>query len=174
MTQQEIIEDIKGRLRIPENVRKITILMEKNRLITRGDYYTMEDIHVLKQANPQDFLTACQILYPNGLPAIYANAKDAETTTINTNSDGYNSKKANSEQAWNFFGGLVNTAGGVLSNIYGKSDNSAERVLEQKEQEAKRKQTMMYVIIVVIGVVALAGIIFAIVKSNKSSNIIMK
>ena len=151
MTQQEIIEDIKGRLRIPDNVRRITILMEKNRLITRGDYYTMEDIHVLKQANPQDFLTACQILYPNGLPAAYANA------------DG-----------WDFAGGVVSTAGSVLSSIFGKTDDSAYRVLEYQQQETQRKQKMIYVIIGVVGVVALAGIIFAIVKANKSSNIIMK
>ena len=163
MTKQEIIEDIKGRLRIPENVRKITILMEKNRLITRGDYYTMEDIHVLKQANPQDFLTACQILYPNGLPAAYANA-DGDP----------NLKAANAAAGWNFAGEVINTAGGILGSIFGKTDNSADRVLEYQQQEAKRKQTMMYVIIGVIGVVALAGIIFAIVKSNKSSNIIMK
>lgn len=163
MTQQEIIEDIKGRLRIPENVRKITILMEKNRLITRGDYYTMEDIHVLKQANPQDFLTACQILYPNGLPAAYANA-DGDP----------NLKAANAAAGWNFAEEVINIAGGILGSIFGKTDNSADRVLEYQQQEAKRKQTMMYVIIGVIGVVALAGIIFAIVKSNKSSNIIMK
>lgn len=163
MTQQEIIEDIKGRLRIPDNVRRITILMEKNRLITRGDYYTMEDIHVLKQANQQDFLTACQILYPNGLPAAYANA-DGDP----------NLKAANAAAGWNFAGEVINTAGGILGSIFGKTDNSADRVLEYQQQEAKRKQTMMYVIIGVIGVVALAGIIFAIVKSNKSSNIIMK
>lgn len=163
MTQQEIIEDIKGRLRIPDNVRRITILMEKNRLITRGDYYTMEDIHVLKQANPQDFLTACQILYPNGLPAAYANADgDADL------------KAANAAAGWNFAGSVVNTVGSLLGSIFGKTDNSADRVLEYQQQETQRKQKMMYIIIGVVGVVALAGIIFAIVKANKSSNIIMK
>ena len=163
MTQQEIIEDIKGRLRIPDNVRRITILMEKNRLITRGDYYTMEDIHVLKQANPQDFLTACQILYPNGLPAAYASADgDADL------------KAANAAAGWNFAGGVVNTVGSLLGSIFGKTDDSAYRVLEYQQQETQRKQKMMYIIIGVVGVVALAGIIFAIVKANKSSNIIMK
>lgn len=163
MTQQEIIEDIKGRLRIPDNVRKISILMDKNRLLTRGEYYTMEDINVLKQANPQDFVTACRILYPNGLPAAYANADgDADL------------KAANAAAGWNFAGSIVNTAGNVLGSIFGKKDNSADRVLEYQLQEQQRRQKTVYVIVGVIGVVALAGIIFAIVKANKSSNIIMK
>lgn len=146
-------------------------LLSQNGIVTAGAI-RVQDLKNLAELNRPAFNMLIENLYPE---IFVANAGNEEDGTA-ANAKGGGLDDTTKKGLFDLFGGLITSAGSVLTGIYGNGNNSgnvssdiyAEQLKIQQEQQAK---TRKYIIIAVC-VLAVAGIAVALFMNRNKIGIV--
>ena len=155
---QQLLMDMAKRISANENGVKC-YLAQAGINLAEGQGVSMQDLKTLRELNPEAFNDMIVFLYPE----LFNNVANGDGKSGSEGGESGSSKVSLSDTdkqgIFNLFGVLITTAGGVLSNIYGKDTTGVEVAAAYAQQEAARTKRTL-IIVGIIGVVLLiAGVI---------------
>lgn len=148
---QQLLMDMAKRISANENGVKC-YLAQAGINLAEGQGVSMQDLKTLRELNPEAFNDMIVFLYPE----LFNNVANGDGKS---GSSKVSLSDTDKQGIFNLFGVLITTAGGVLSNIYGKDTTGVEVAAAYAQQEAARTKRTL-IIVGIIGVVLLiAGVI---------------
>ena len=143
--------------------------------VAEGKSVTTNDLQTLRELNPEAFNDMIVFLFPELFESI-SNADGKKSKEV-TAEEGEESKSGLSDTdkagIFNLFGGLISTAGGVLTGIYGKDTTGVETAAYLAQQEAARTKRTL-IIVGIIGAILLTAVVIVLVKRPSNAPHITK
>ena len=168
-----LLEETMKRVYSSENGVK-SFLSKAGINLAEGQGVSMQDLKTLRELNPEAFNDMIVFLYPDLFDSISnADGKKGKASVSEEGEETAKTGLSDTDKAgiFNLFGGLITTAGGVLTGIYGKDTTGVETAAYMAQQEAARTQRTLVIVGIIGAVLLIAGVIVLVKRPSNAPHI---